>query len=128
MDYSAERLNLVNWIKKQMIGPVFSGDLQGISPLRRYPVGVLYPTVETGEGIDPATEDDDSSEDDYATGMESDSDQTASGIVRRRYIPPSSVGFSFYVDGSDWSVQVLFSAAIYNEVRDKDGQFTGGYR
>lgn len=128
MDYSAERLNLVNWIKKQMIGPVFSGDLQGISPLRRYPVGVLYPTVETGEGIDPATEDDDSSEYDYATGMESDSDQTASGIVRRRYIPPSSVGFSFYVDGSDWSVQVLFSAAIYNEVRDKDGQFTGGYR
>ena len=128
MDYSAERLNLVNWLKKQMIGPVLSGELQGISPLRRYPMGVLYPTVETGEGIDPATEDDDFSEDDYAGGIEGDSDQTAAGIVRRRYIPPSSVGFSFYVDESEWSVQVLFSAAIYSEVRGQDGQFTGGYK
>src|SRR5690606_2019558 len=114
MDYSAERLNLVNWLKKQMIGPVASEKLQGISPLRRYPMGVLYPIVETGEGIDPATEDDDFSEEDYASGIEGDAEQTATGIVRRRYIPPSSVGFSFYVDGSDWSVQVLCSAAIYD--------------
>ena len=128
MDYAAERLNLVNWLKKQMIGPALSGGLQGISPLRRYPMGVLYPTVETGEGIDPATEDDDFSEDDCASGIEGDSDQTAAGIVRRRYIPPSSVGFSFYVDESEWSVQVLFSAAIYSEVRGQDGQFTGGYK
>lgn len=127
MDYSAERLKLVNWLKKQMIGPAMSGELQGISPLRRYPMGVLYPTVETGEGFDPATEDDDFSEDDYAGAIGNDSDKTAAGVVRRRYIPPSSLGFSFYVDGSDWSAQVLFSAAIYDEVRD-NGRFTGRYQ
>lgn len=128
MDFAAERLNLVNWLKKQMIGPAMSGDLRGISPLRRYPMGVLYPTVETGEGLDPATEEEELSEEDYAGAVESDSEKTASGIVRRRYIPPSSVGFSFYVDGNDWSVQMLFSAATYSEIRDDEGRFTGGYK
>jgi len=128
MDYAAERLNLVSWLKKQMIGPALSGSLQGISPLQRYPMGVLYPTVETGEGLDPASEDDDFSEEDYAGAIEGDSSKTASGILRRRYIPPSSVGFSFYVDGSDWSVQLLFSAAIYSQGRNNEGQFAGGYQ
>lgn len=82
MDYAAERLNLVNWLRKQMIGPVLTGELQGISPLRRYPMGVLYPTVETGEGIDPATEDDDFSDEDCAGAVENDSDKGASGVVR----------------------------------------------
>nr|WP_322941927.1 helicase-related protein [Pseudomonas sp. s4] len=127
MDYSAERRRLVDWIKTQLIGPAMPGDLQGMSPLRRYPVGVLYPTVEAGEGLDPAMEDDDFSEDDYAGSVEGDADKTASGIVRRRYIPPSSVGFSFYVDGTEWALQVLFSGAIYRQTRDDDGKFDGGY-
>lgn len=37
------------------------------------------------------------------------------------------MGFSFYVDGRDWSVQLLFSAAIYREIRD-EGRFTGSYQ
>jgi hypothetical protein len=127
MDYAAERLRLVEWIKKQLIGPAMSEDLQGISPLRRYPMGVLYPTVETGEGLDPATEEDDFAEDDLAGVVEGDPEKTASGIARRRYIPPSSVGFSFYVDGGGWSLEVLFSAATYREIRDDEGRFTGGY-
>jgi hypothetical protein len=127
MDYAAERNRLITWLRKQLIGPARSGELQGISPLRRYPVGVLYPIVETGEGLDPASAEDDISEDDYATALEADSDETASGIVRRRYIPPSSVGFSFYVEDVDWSIQVIFSAAIYSEKREDDGKFTGNY-
>ncbi|MFC2993410.1 helicase-related protein [Halomonas tibetensis] len=128
MSYAAERKRLINWLKKQLIGPARPGELQGISPLRRYPVGVLYPIVESGEGLDPASEDDDFSEEDYTGAVEMDSDKTASGIVRRRYIPPSSVGYSFYVDGNSWSVQVIFSAAIYSEIREDNGQFSGRYK
>jgi hypothetical protein len=126
MDYAAERQRLVEWMRKQLIGPAMDGALRGISPLQRYPMGVLYPTVETGEGLDPASEEDDAAQDDVAGPVEGDTEATAEGIVRRRYIPPSSVGFSFYVHGTDWAIQVLFSAVIYRERREQ-GRFTKAY-
>ena len=124
MDYASERLRLVEWMKEQLIGPAMPGALQGISPLQRYPMGVLYPTVEAGEGLDPASEDDDDAEEDLAGAVEGDNTATAEGVVRRRYIPPSSVGFSFYMHGTDWAIQVLFSAVIYRQGKDEAGRFT----
>ncbi len=45
---------------------------------------------------------------------------------RRRYIPPSSVGFSFFASGRDLRFQVCCSAVRYErkENRDATGQFT----
>lgn len=127
MDYAAERLRLVQWVKKQLIGPAVEGDLQGISPLHRYPMGVLYPTSKTGDGLDAAVDEGEST-DDMVDPADSDDEQTAEGVVRRRYTPPSSVGFSFYVNSNDWDVQVLFSAVIYyHRERDSEGQFASSY-
>lgn len=126
MDYAAERLRLVQWVKKQLIGPAVNGDLQGISPLSRYPMGVLYPTSKSGDGLDPAVEEDES-DDDFAEQAVDNSDKTASGVVRRRYTPPSSVGFSFFLNSIDWNIQILFSAVIYQQKRDSDGRFTSSY-
>jgi hypothetical protein len=39
VDYDAETLKLVGWLRKQLIGPAMDGNLQGISPLDRYPSG-----------------------------------------------------------------------------------------
>lgn len=127
MDYSTARQKIIDLMRKQLIGPAMDGNLRGMSPLRRYPMGVLYPTVETGEGLYPASEDDyDTDQDDFAGGVERDTESTAEGVVRRRYIPPSSVGFSFYVHGFEWEIQVIFSAVIYRQEKF-EGRFTNGY-
>lgn len=105
------------------------GDLHDISPLQRYPVGVLFPTVESGEGLDPADETDfDTDTEGYAAKtVEGVDEKVAEGTTRKRYIPPSSVGFSFFVSSSHWKIQIWSSAAIYNlktpDSRNELGQF-----
>ena len=128
MDYSTARKKLIGWMKNQLIGPATDGNLQGISPLRRYPVGVLYPTVENGEGLDPASDDEyEADQEEFGGAVEGDTEPSAEGVVRKRYTPPSSVGFSYYIHGSEWEIQVLFSAAIYRITRDENGHFDGGH-
>lgn len=127
MDYATERLRLVSWVKKQLIGPANDGDLQGISPLKRYPMGVLYPTSKAGDGIDPAISEDVLADDEFADIDGEDSDKTATGTVQKRYTPPSSIGFSFYINSTDWELQILFSAVIYRQKREDGRLYTGSY-
>ena len=60
------RRRVVDWLRKQLIGPVSDqGTLRGLSPWARYPTGVLFPIIRGEDGVDPAfvgNEDDD----DYA--------------------------------------------------------------
>jgi len=79
------------------------------------------------EGIDPASvsEDDDEAEspgEDTNTGNDAEP-----AIKRRRYMPPSSVGFSFFVENEEVRFHVIFSAARYEGKRDA-GKFTGQYK
>ena len=50
-----------------------------------------------------------------------------SGPQKRRYIPPSSVGFSFFIKGKKIGVEIECSAVKYNQVKNprEKGQFTG---
>jgi hypothetical protein len=106
----------------QLIGPGAEGNLQRISPLDRYPCGVLFPTIKGEEGLDPAFESDDENEEFASlTGVETTADVEPT-TRRRRYIPPSSVGFSFFVRGTDWEFQVRFSAARYERVGERDAR------
>ncbi|MGP5217197.1 helicase-related protein [Psychrobacter celer] len=123
-DYTQARLRVVDWLKSQLIGPASSlnnGDLSGISPLSRYPVGVLYPVDSSGEGVDPACEDNDD-----VTLSKSSEEDTEETFVKRRYVPPSSVGFSFFVADDDWRLQIDASASRYRLADDlqleADGQ------
>ncbi len=126
MIYKEARRSLLDWLKKQLIGPASDEDLLRGSPLDRYPTGILFPIMRDQEGIDPASVSDD---DDDA---ESPGDDTTVGsdvqpaTKRRRYMPPSSVGFSFFASGEEVRFQVVFSAARYEEKRDA-GKFTGQY-
>lgn len=127
MIYKKGRRDLLDWLKKQLIGPAFGEDLLRGSPLDRYPIGILFPIMRDEEGIDPASvsDDDDDTEslgDDTTAGSEA---QPAT--KRRRYMPPSSVGFSFFASSEEVRFQVVFSAARYEETRDS-GKFTGQYK
>ena len=143
--YVQGRQRLVEWVERQFVGPAeppVVNELLDVSPLDRYPVGVLHPVLSEEPGIDPAAEareravsgvggansqwssdlwlDEDESADDGQVEDES----RAAPIRRRRYVPPSSVGFSFCVEG-DVRLRVEASAAVY-QANEKAGRDEGG--
>lgn len=128
MEYDKSRKHLLKWLRKQLIGPASAHDvLQGILPLDRYPTGILFPPIVHEEsGIDPATLSD-SGEDEYIGGIKEKKDEknVEPATKYRRYIPPSSVGFSFFAQGEVIKFQVVCSASRYERegVRDEDGRF-----
>ena len=153
MNYAEHRKRLVEWTRSQLTGLVSEegrrlgirapgrnvGDgkqhetIRGISPTERYPTGVLYPVYKGTEGIDPASEIQDD-EDDALDSTTDSGDQPPVAVIKpRRYIPPSSVGFSFFVRGEEIEIQVLCSAVRYKKMeseestgagRDEKGRFT----
>ena len=127
MIYKTARRDLLNWLKRQLIGPASGENLLRGSPLDRYPTGILFPIMRDEEGIDPASVSDDDDD------TESLGDDTTAGsdaqpaTKRRRYMPPSSVGFSFFASGEEVRLHVVFSAARYEEKRDSK-KLTGQYK
>ncbi|NMG17498.1 helicase-related protein [Aromatoleum bremense] len=118
------RKRLIDWVRKQLIGPpdpVEDGpDIVGVLPTERFPGGALYPISPAGEGIDPGT-DDGGEDDSLPNGTGETKEEPA---VVRRYIPPSSLGFSFFIKGENVRFQVLCSAVQYiSTVRAPDGRF-----
>ena len=104
-----------------------------MSPLDRYPTGVLHPIDPGRSGIDPAlagTEEGEGAllddQDDTAPSDGTPDDQpVAQPARRRRYVPPSSVGFSFFVRGNV-CLSISPSAAVYqdrNPGRGEGGRF-----
>ncbi|MEF8708935.1 MAG: helicase-related protein [Candidatus Accumulibacter propinquus] len=128
MIYKKGRRDLLEWLKKQLIGPASGENLLRGSPLDRYPTGILFPIMRDEEGIDPASVSDDDD-------IESLGDDTTAGSdaqpakKRRRYMPPSSVGFSFFASGEEIRFQVVFSAACYKktDARNQIGQFQNSH-
>ena len=135
MSYVEARRKLVAWLRRQLIGPAGDGNLR-VSPLDRYPTGVLYPIQPGVSGTDPAAPgpvndadpalpDDDEEEEDAPVGAAvPDTRAPARPVRRRRYVPPSAVGFSFFARG-DVHLSVAASAAVYTRAgdRDDDGRF-----
>ena len=125
MNYAEERNKLVKWLRKQLIGPASAREILRGSPLDRYPTGILFPIMRDQEGIDPASvsEDDDEAE---SPGEDTNVGNDAEPVTkRRRYMPPSSVGFSFFVRGKEIRFQICCSAARYEGTgkREEDGQY-----
>lgn len=120
MIYSAARRKLVDWLRLQLIGPAMHGNLQGISPLDRYPTGALFPILSNGEGVDPAFEDSHDESIDDALDDDSVAGAVEPAVKHRRYIPPSAVGFSFYVQEKNWRIRVNCRAARYERTGERD--------
>ena len=132
--YVEARKKLVGWLRSQLIGPAGEGSVR-MSPLDRYPTGVLHPVEPDVTGIDPAStgrdeaesnlhDEPDEDEESTHSGSESDAPTLARPARRRRYVPPSSVGFSCYVRGHV-RLSVTAAAAVYGgtEERGERGRF-----
>ena len=134
--YIDARKKLVAWLRRQLIGPAGEGSLR-MSPLDRYPTGVLHPVDPDVSGIDPASAGGgesepvllDDREDATPADGEADGQAFAQPARRRRYVPPSSVGFSCFVRG-EVRLSITCSAAVYRDVedrhRDEAGRFLPG--
>ena len=124
MDYSKYRKNFIDWIKSQLTGPASNQEiLNGIDPIDRYQTGMLFPIVEGGKGIDPAFEVE--SQEDEPSLLHDDSIDTHSTETAReaaqkkyRYMPPSSVGFSFLP--GEKTLNSRFNALLFNTRETKD--------
>ena len=132
--YVEARKKLVEWLRSQLVGPAGEGALR-MSPLDRYPTGVLHPVEPDVTGIDPASTGGDEAESNLLDGPDDDEEATYSNpdsdastlarpARRRRYVPPSSVGFSCYVRGHV-CLSVTAAAAVYRgtEERGERGRF-----
>lgn len=130
--YVEPRKRLIDWVRQQLVGPresvVGGSDLVGILPTERFPCGALYPTSQLGEGIDPACDD----VEEVETGMDATGEICTEPAIVRRYIPPSSLGFSFFIRGEDIRFQILCHAIRYEDreqagdehtERDEQGRF-----
>lgn len=120
------RERLVDWVRRQLIGPPppaaggseTSADLCDVSPIERYPCGAIYPILPGGEGIDAADEEGDEA----AVGSDAPDDASADPALMRRYVPPSSLGLSFFIRGESIRFQLLWTAARY-DLKETRGQF-----
>ena len=135
-DYVPHRQRLVDWLRSQLIGPATrdSDTLVGIAPWERYPTGMLYPVERGVSGLDPAEtsvgisaeagQRQEDTEDEIVQKDGTEGRSLAQGARRRRYVPPSSVGFSCFVRGPARLV-ITVSAATYTRTgaRDARGQF-----
>ena len=110
MDYKGQREVFVGWIKKQLIGIQLkdNGDkqneayLDGEKPLDRFFTGFLFPIVEQEDILD--SEEEDADEDESV----SESENNTKPIKKdKRYIPPSSAGFSFYITGEKIKLRTI---------------------
>lgn len=123
------RHRLVDWLRKQLFGPAAGRDEHLVaSPLDRYPTGVLH-AIDATSGVDaassePVTVDEEAlllDEEDEDQGEDAEAHRTAQPARRRRYVPPSSVGFSFCVRGAV-KLDIEASGAAYRQEGDRDEQ------
>ena len=121
MDFAGARQRLVDWTKTRLFGPGDSRDfkLTGVRPSELFQTGVLFPVAETG--VDPAAASEDTDmQADLAVDSASDADvdeEVAAKLIR--YVPPSSVGFSFFVEGEDAAFEITCRAVRYEASRLK---------
>lgn len=118
------RERFIEWIRHQLAGPPQrrsdEPDLRGVLPTERFPCGAIYPVTSSGEGIDPV-EDEVEDAENAVSGSE---EAGAEPAIVRRYIPPSSLGLSFFIQGPRVDLQLLCSAVRYERTeRDERGRY-----
>lgn len=126
--FTEPRKQLVDWVRRQLIGPpapVANGpDLQAVLPTERFPCGTLYPISQEGEGVDPLTlNTEDTEQEEVGQGyMENEELEKTKPVHTRRYIPPSSLGFSFFIQGQNIQFQVLCHGVSYIPFKERNPQ------
>ena len=114
LSITKQRNRLIQLTKEQLIGKKFKDDiLVGKKPLNRFFTGFLFPIVENLTGIEEVSVDED---------VELKDDEVIAKQVKKekRYIPPSSAGFSFYITGQTINLRIYYNAVCYKHTKAKD--------
>lgn len=124
---SVSRKQVYDWLHRCLIGPANANvdSLNGICPLERFQSGILFP-ISVGEfGADPADEDSDDDDDAPDDGDKAGAEAAGLSRPKRRVVPPSSVGFSFFVCGDRIEIELIPRAVCYQcgEERNERGEW-----
>ncbi len=104
--FTKPRKEFIHWIRRQLIGPLELEEELKALPTERFPCGILCPISPSFDDIDGNVE---------QNNLQNEDTQTAEPMFVRRFIPPSSLGFSFFILGENIQFQVLCSAVSYNQ-------------
>ena len=124
--YAEARDLILDYIRKDLIGPLSEDELLDESPRYSYITGMLAPAFSQTE-YDPASEQEvsmDAANDgnDYSLGY----DETDDDLQASRFKLPSSIGISFYVKPETSDVNAIVSWGEYTtektSYKDKDGE------
>lgn len=118
MTLNKQRKRFIELTKQQLIGSDLKDNLLiGQKPLDRFFTGFLFPIVE-GEELEGGIE---------TNGYNTlDNKEEAVSVKKvKRYIPPSSAGFSFFITGKNIQLRVFYNAVQYSLAgnRDEQGKF-----
>lgn len=116
----AGRERLVSWLREQLIGPPpkdKNGEviIQHIEPVQNFPTGVLYPVTRGESGLDGASIEDEDYQADPSLGDDGETTEVKATSLKHRYVPPSSVGFSFFISGDDIRIRTHCRGAQYKQ-------------
>ena len=119
-----QRDKFLEFSKKQLIGVDLKDNLLiGQKPLDRFFTGFLFPIIDGEDGLDGGIETEESNQ------ISSDDEKKEVAPVKKvkRYIPPSSAGFSFFITGDMINLRVFYNAVQYKKKNERDdiGRFVG---
>ena len=118
-----KRDEFIKLTKQQLMGSALKDNLLvGQKPLDRYFTGFLFPILTGEDGLDSESE----LKDENSTNSDLDKEEIKSVKKEKRYIPPSSAGFSFFITGTNIKLRVFYNAVSYkdNNERDEQGQYS----
>lgn len=105
-----KREQFLDLTRKQLIGTDLKDNLLiGQKPLDRFFTGFLFPIVEGEEVFDDGVED----EETLFENEDSTKEEVSPVKKVKRYIPPSSAGFSFFITGDNIALRVPYNAVQY---------------
>jgi hypothetical protein len=114
MTLNKQRKRFIELTKQQLVGSELKDNLLiGQKPLDRFFTGFLFPIVDGGELEEEIESDEDNVLDD-------NKEEVTSIKKTKKYIPPSSAGFSFFITGDDIELRVYYNAVQYVLLDERD--------
>jgi len=121
MNLEQTRENIVDYLKKELIGPKF-GDEERLpeAPFKRYTMGILFPQETIGTTITAEDEEEDQTDLSGGCGAnEQLQNQSDEPVELANQFLPSSMGISFFLK-NDSRLKVEVYAARYSKVKDHE--------